>query len=244
MKISIYKTRKEIGKEAVGIVARILNKAIRDYGETTIILATGTSQFEMFEHLVGMDIDWSKVTAFHLDEYIGLSVSHPASFCKYLRERFETRVLGLGRFHYIDGNNPNPAEECSRLSALICDRRIDLACVGVGENGHLAFNDPPADFETGNPYLIVELDEACRRQQLGEGWFPTLDAVPGKAISMSIRQILKSKTIVCLVPDKRKAEAVRNVVEGKISPLVPASILRTHKHCHLLLDEPSASLLN
>ena len=146
---------------------------------------------------------------FHLDEYIGLPETHPASFRRYLKERFEERVRTLKMFHYVRGENADPEGECRRLGAIIQGRRIDVACVGIGENGHLAFNDPPADFNTETPYIVVDLDEACRRQQLGEGWFPSLADVPRQAISMSIRQIMKSDAIVCTVPDRRKAAAVR-----------------------------------
>jgi len=244
MKIKVYGAKEAMAKEAADLAALTINEALKKQGEATIILATGMSQIGFLELLVIRDIDWARVTVFHLDEYIGLPISHPASFRKYLKERFEERVGILRKFHYIDGENPDPIEECGRLNGFIADHDIALACVGIGENGHLAFNDPPADFETETPYLVVELDEACRRQQLGEGWFPTLEAVPLKAISMSIQQILKSKTIVCLVPDSRKAEAVRNVVNGNICPEVPASILRNHSNCHFLLDEPAASMLN
>ncbi len=244
MKIKVYGSKEAMVKEAADLAALTIIEALKKEGEATIILATGISQVELLESLVARDIDWPRVTVFHLDEYIGLPISHPGSFRKYLKERFEERVGELQKFHYIDGENPDPLAECRRLNGLIADHNIALACVGIGENGHLAFNDPPADFETETPYLVVELDEACRRQQLGEGWFPTLEAVPQKAISMSIQQILKSKTIICSVPDQRKAEAVRNVVNGAISPEVPASILRNHSNCHFLLDEPAASLLN
>lgn len=233
-----------MAKDAAALASRTINEALEKKDEASIVLATGMSQIEILEHLVLEELEWSRVTVFHLDEYIGLPISHPASFRKYLKERFEDRVGELRIFHYINGENPDPLEECRRLSRLISAHQIDLACVGIGENGHLAFNDPPADFETETPYLVVKLDKACRRQQLGEGWFPTLEAVPQRAISMSIQQILKSKNIICSVPDRRKAEAVRNVMEGEICPEVPASILRNHGNCHFLMDEPAATLLN
>ncbi len=244
MKIKVYDSKEEMAKEAADLVAKTINEALEKEGEATIILATGMSQVEMLKSLVVRDIDWSRITVFHLDEYIGLPLSHPASFRKYLKERFADIVGGLRMFHYIDGENPDPLAECRRLNGLIAEHDVAIACVGIGENGHLAFNDPPADFETETPYLVVELDEACRRQQLGEGWFPTLEAVPRQAISMSVQQILQSKTILCLVPDQRKAEAARNVINGKICPEVPASILRNHGNCHFLLDTPAASLLD
>ena len=207
-------------------------------------MATGASQFEMLEALTKEDgIDWSKVTVFHLDEYIGLSMDHPASFRKYLKERFEDKLPERVRaFHYVDAE-VDPEAECERVGALIAQSPIDVAFVGIGENGHLAFNDPPADFETEVPYLVVDLDEACRQQQFGEGWFPSLEAVPEKAISMSVRQIMKSSSIICTVPEERKSEAVKNAVEGEVSPLVPASILQGHDDCLMFLDGPAASLL-
>jgi glucosamine-6-phosphate deaminase len=182
------------------------------------------------------------VTVFHLDEYIGLPVNHPAGFRRYLKERFAAHIPGLGAFHTIDGES-DPRVECNRLGEIIRRHPIDVACVGIGENGHLAFNDPPADFETEEAYIVVSLDEVCRRQQLGEGWFPTLADVPTQAISMSIRQIMRSQAIVCTVPDARKAEAVRRTVEGTVTPLAPASILQHHPNCHLYLDPDSAALL-
>lgn len=222
-----------------------MRKALRERGEVHIIVATGASQFEMLEALTReAGIDWAKVTVFHLDEYVGLPIDHPASFRKYLKERFEDRLPGPVRaFHYINGEE-DAAAECERVGTLISNAPIDVAFVGIGENGHLAFNDPPADFDTGSPYLVVDLDEDCRKQQFGEGWFPTLDAVPGKAISMSVRQIMKSGAIICTVPDERKAEAVRKAVEGEVSPKVPASILQEHGDCRLYLDGPAASLLS
>ncbi len=189
------------------------------------------------------DIDWTNVTIFHLDEYIGLPISHPASFRRYLRERFVDHLPSSPRaFHELNGEGDCIAE-CGRVGAILESHRIDVAFVGIGENGHLAFNDPPADFEADDPYLVVELDEKCRQQQFGEGWFESLDVVPGQAISMSVRQILKSDVIICTVPDERKAAAVRAAVEGEITPLVPASILQEHKRVELYLDEPAAAML-
>jgi glucosamine-6-phosphate deaminase len=243
MELKIFKTKAEVGVAAAHATADLIQKAIVARGEANIILATGMSQFEMLAELLTLGIDWSKVTAFHLDEYIGLPADHPASFRKYLKERFVDHVPTLKAFHYVNGENPDPQAECRRLGALIRPLPIAVACVGIGENGHLAFNDPPADFETEEPYLVVNLDEACRRQQLGEGWFPTLEAVPTQAISMSIRQIMKSRAIVCTVPDLRKAQAVKGTVEGPVTNLVPASIMQRHPHVVLFADEPAASLL-
>lgn len=244
MEIHIFDDKATMGEAAANRAAAGLNAAIRDRGAANLILATGASQFEMLASLVEQDIDWSKVTAFHLDEYIGLPASHPASFRKYLKERFADKVPDLGRFYYVDGEAPDPEAECRRLGEIIRQHPIDVACIGIGENGHLAFNDPPADFDTEEPYIVVELDEACRRQQLGEGWFPTLEDVPARAISMSICHIMKSRLIVCTVPDTRKAGAVQRAVEGPVTNKLPASILQVHPRCHLYLDEPAAALLD
>ncbi len=243
VRTSISKTRQEMGKKAGNAAAELIRKAIASKGQANIIIATGQSQFEFLASLVQCKVDWSKVTAFHLDEYIGLPISHPASFRKYLKERFHDKVSSLKAFHYVNGENPDPAAECRRLGQIIGKVDIDVACVGIGENGHLAFNDPPADFDTKEAYIVVNLDEACRRQQLGEGWFPTLDDVPRRAISMTVSEIMRSKAIVCTVPDSRKAQAVRNSVEGPVTNKVPASTLQKHPDCRLFLDEPAAALL-
>jgi len=243
MQVDIFKTKDEMGDAAATLAAERINAAAAERGEAGIILATGASQFEMLAALVTKEVDWPKVTAFHLDEYVSMAETHPASFRKYLKERFHEKVASLGAFHYIDGE-ADPAAECRRVGDILRRHPIDVACVGIGENGHLAFNDPPADFDTEEPYIVVELDEACRKQQLGEGWFAALDDVPTRAISMSIRQIMASRCIVCTVPDERKAVAVRNTLEGEITNGVPASILREHGDCHLFLDEPAAALLS
>lgn len=242
MEIYIYPEKQEMGAAAAELAACHLRDAIAARGSANLILATGASQFEMLAALVALPVEWSRVTAFHLDEYVGLSESHPASFRKYLKERFAAKAPSLKAFHYINAED-DPAAECRRVGDILCRHPIDVACVGIGENGHLAFNDPPADFDTTEPYIVVELDEACRRQQLGEGWFDTLDDVPRRAVSMSIRQILASQCIICTVPDRRKAPAVRDTLEGQVSNTVPASILNTHDDCHLFLDEPAASML-
>lgn len=241
MEISIHASKDDLGKAAAAKGAALISRAIGDRGAAHIIVATGASQFEMLSHLVKADLDWSRVIAFHLDEYIGIPVTHPASFRKLLKERF-VDLVSPREFHYIDGE-ADPREECDRLGNLIRSCQIDVAFVGIGENGHLAFNDPPADFETGEPYIVVELDLDCRKQQMGEGWFPSIEAVPEKAISMSIRQIMKSGSIICSVPDLRKAGAVKNSLEGQVSPWTPASILNRHKHCWLYLDRDSSSRL-
>lgn len=244
MEIKITNSPVELGQTAGKSGAELVRKAIAQKGFANIILATGTSQFETLNQLLlEPGIDWSKITLFHLDEYIGLPISHPASFRKYLKERFISKVPNLKSINLIDGE-VDPAAECERLSALILAHPIDVAFVGIGENGHLAFNDPPADFETEKPYIVVELDEACRKQQLGEGWFPSLDSVPTNAISMSVNQILKSKAIICSVPDLRKAEAVKNTIENPVSNLFPATALQLHPDCTCFLDTDSASLLS
>lgn len=244
MKISIYPDSIQLGQKAGKIGANLIRNSIMNQGFANIILATGTSQFETLKELLAeKDIDWSKVTVFHLDEYIGISISHPASFRKYLLGRFFNQVPQLKAFYLIDGENDHE-KECVRLSTLIQNHPIDVAFVGIGENGHLAFNDPPADFEIEKPYLVVNLDHACRMQQFGEGWFPSLEAVPTQAISMSIRQIMKSKSIICSVPDLRKAKAVKDCLEGEITNLHPASVLQRHPNCQIFLDNSASSLLS
>jgi glucosamine-6-phosphate deaminase len=240
MELCIYPDKQASGAAAAERTADLIRQAISQRGAANIIVATGASQFEMFSHIVTLDVDWSKVTVFHLDEYIGLPVSHPASFRKYLMQRFIDKLPALRQFHAINAEG-DPLAECHRLNELIARSPVDVACVGIGENGHLAFNDPPADFITQEPYIVVNLDEACRQQQVGEGWFAGLQDVPQQAISMSIQQIMKSAAIVCLVPDSRKASAVQKTVEGPLTNLVPASILQQHPHCWLFLDEPAAA---
>ncbi len=244
MHINIYNSKEELGKDAAEKAADVIRKNLQEKAETNIILATGASQFEMLNNLVQQPgIDWKRVRMFHLDEYAGLSDTHPASFRKYLQERFVDKVNGLKEVCFVRGDHPDLQEEIRRLNEKISTHPIDLACVGIGENGHLAFNDPPADFEVEDPFIVVELDEACRNQQFGEGWFNSMKDVPLKAISMSIKHILKSAHIICTVPDERKAPAVKNCLEGEITPQHPASILQKHPHCHVFLDSGSASLL-
>jgi len=234
-----------MGESAAGEAAKVIISAIEKRGYATIVLATGTSQFEVLHHLVSHPgVDWSRVTMFHLDEYVGMTETHPASFRKYIMERFIRKVPALEAYHLIDGGRLEPLEECRRLNGIISNYQVDLAMVGIGENGHLAFNDPPADFETTDPYILVPLDEACRKQQMGEGWFETLEEVPERAISMSIRQIMKSGHIICSVPDRRKAHAVKSCLEEPVSNIYPGSILREHPNCSLYLDRDSALLLS
>ncbi|MDG2124050.1 MAG: glucosamine-6-phosphate deaminase [Verrucomicrobiales bacterium] len=234
-----------MGYAAAADGAARIRAALIANGEASIVVATGASQFEVLDALTQQpDIPWDQVTVFHLDEYVALPIDHPASFRRYLWQRFHSQLpLPVKNFHYLDAE-ADPAAEADRVGGLIAAVTIDVAFIGIGENAHIAFNDPPADFDTTDPYLIVGLDDACRRQQQGEGWFPTLDEVPKRAISMSVQQILKSQHIVCTVPDKRKAEAVRNALEGPVTPTVPASILQKHPSTNLHLDPPAASLLS
>jgi glucosamine-6-phosphate deaminase len=240
--LKVFADKIQLGQAAAAQAAKAIQESIAERGQARIIAATGMSQFEFLNALIATPgIDWTKVEMFHLDEYVGLPVTHPASFRKYLLERF-IDPAGLTKHHLLDGES-DPQEVCRKVGALIASAPIDVAFVGIGENGHLAFNDPPADFETEEPYLVVTLDEACRRQQVGEGWFAGLEDVPKQAISMSVKQILSSQEIICIVPDARKAEAIRNCFELEISPLYPASILRTHDNTTVYLDHESSSLL-
>ena len=242
MHIVVGSSVERMGELAAKAGAEAIKRAVQATGEASVILATGASQFAMLDQLVKMDVDWSKVTCFHLDEYVGIPETHPASFRKYLRERFVSKVGTLKAFHFINPDK-DPQRECDRLGRLISGVSIDVAFLGIGENGHLAFNDPPADFATTASYIVVGLDHDCRMQQLGEGWFPTFDDIPSQAISMTISQIMKSKTIIAAVPDKRKALAVKNAVEGPVSVMCPSSVMQTHADCTLFLDPASASLL-
>jgi glucosamine-6-phosphate deaminase len=244
MNIRIFKNRDDLGRKAASDAAGIIENAIRKNGSATIVLATGTSQFEVLKYLVEKPgVDWSKVVLYHLDEYIGIPMDHPASFRRYIQERVIDKVSPMKEVHLIRGQSRDPLKECQRLGKSISTATVDLVLAGIGENGHLAFNDPPADFITGEPFIVVTLDLKCRQQQLGEGWFKTLKEVPEKAITMSIRQIMKSRHIICVVPDKRKAEAVKNCMEKEVSNRYPASVLREHPGCTLYLDHDSASLL-
>jgi len=244
MQIQILQNPLELGRVAGMEAARLIRESIEAKGFVNIILATGTSQFETLNQMISdNNIDWTKIVMFHLDEYIDLPITHPASFRKYLQERFLARVPPIKAAYLINGET-NAEAECERLNHLISNHPIDLALVGIGENSHLAFNDPPADFETEQPYIIVSLDESCRKQQLGEGWFQSMDEVPRRAISMSIKQIMKSKHIICSVPDSRKAMAIKNCFEQPVSNLFPASILQLHTDCTCYLDNASAELIS
>jgi glucosamine-6-phosphate deaminase len=244
MRIEIAETPRELGRAAGAASAAHIREAIHRKGSATILLATGTSQYETLRQLTSeRDIEWSRVVMFHLDEYIGLPITHKASFRKFLQDRFLSTVPQLKAVYLINGE-ADPEAECQRLNELIGSHPVDVALIGIGENGHLAFNDPPADFETENPYIIVNLDEACKQQQLNEGWYSSMAEVPKQAISMSIKQIMKSAHIVCSVPDERKAVAVKNTLEQGVSNLYPASILQRHRDCTLYLDKGSSSLLS
>jgi glucosamine-6-phosphate deaminase len=245
MKIQRHPDAVAIGQAAATHGAKALREVLAKKSRANIIVATGASQFETLTYLVKEPgIDWARVTVFHLDEYVGLSESHGASFRKYLRDRFIGRLPAQAEFIPVDADAKDLAAELKRLNERIASAPIDLCFAGIGENAHLAFNDPPADFATEVPYVVVNLDDACRRQQFGEGWFPTFDDVPKQAISMSIRQIMKSACIILSVPDKRKAAAVKGAVEGPVTPACPASILRRHPDCTLHVDEAAASELS
>jgi glucosamine-6-phosphate deaminase len=241
--IKCFNDKREMATAAADQAAAILRETIQTNGRVRLIAATGAAQFEFLEILTSLPgIDWQRVEMFHLDEYIGLPASHPASFCRFLQERLIQKA-GIKKYFLLSGDQ-DPADVIRRVGQALLSAPIDLAFVGIGENGHLAFNDPPADFETEEPYLVVKLDEACRRQQLGEGWFATLADVPQRAISMSICQILKTSKILCIVPDARKAAAVKACFEGEVSPLAPASILRKHPNTTVYLDIDSAARLH
>jgi glucosamine-6-phosphate deaminase len=242
MMIKVFDSKAEMARDAANRAADTIREAISERGEARIIAATGASQFEFLDALTKIsDIDWKRVEMFHLDEYVGVSGQAPASFCKYLRERLIDKV-GLEKYHLLDGTQA-PATVIEQVSAEIRKAPIDIAFVGVGENGHLAFNDPPADFDTEEAYMVVNLDEACRKQQLGEGWFSTLADVPRQAISMTIKQIMKAKQILCIAPDARKANAIKVCFNGEVSVAAPASILQQHPDTILYLDRDSAALL-
>jgi len=241
MRICRCTSKEQLALDAALAGADAIRHALHKKGKATIILATGMSQDAMLSHLVEENLDWGRVTAFHLDEYIGIRATHPASFRKYLQQRFVSKVK-LKAFHAIQGEK-EPIAEVKRLNKLIGNLDIDVAFVGIGENGHLAFNDPPANIQTDLPYILVKLDEACRRQQVGEGWFKSVREVPPNAITMSISQILKSERIICTVPEARKAKAVQASVEGDITPNVPASCLQEHARAYIYVDPDSASLL-
>jgi glucosamine-6-phosphate deaminase len=242
LKINIFDDKSRLGRSAAAHAADSLRTYIQNQGYVRLVAATGASQFEFLEALTSTPgIDWQRVELFHLDEYAGLPSTHPASFRKYILERIVGKT-GITRHHLLDGEG-DPYAVAKQVGEELARKPVDIIFAGIGENGHLAFNDPPADFQTKEPYLVVMLDEACRRQQVSEGWFAKLDDVPSKAISMSVQQMLQAKEIMVIAPDTRKAPAVKACVEGEISPMAPASILRQHANVTLYLDTNSASLL-
>jgi len=244
MKITIHDTSAAASQAAAEAAAEILRQTLQAKGHAVFVAATGNSQLEFLKHLTSAPgISWKHTTMFHLDEYIGIPSSHPASFRRYLRERLTSRVP-VGNIHFIQGDAPDLSAEVARLNAAIAATAIDVAFIGIGENGHIAFNDPPADFTTETPFIVVDLDDACRRQQVGEGWFGSIEAVPQQAASMSVKQIMKSARILCTVLEKRKAHAIKTCLEGEIGPMFPASILRTHPGCDVFLDRNAAGLLS
>lgn len=243
MIVRVFEDKISLSRAAAQQASVAMRRAILDHGVARIIVATGTSQLDFLDELTNAEnIDWQRVEMFHLDEYVGLPITHPASFRKYLLERLIHKV-GITQYHLLDGND-DLNEVIRRVGAALRLAPVDIAFVGIGENGHLAFNDPPADFQTEESYLVVDLDEACRRQQVGEGWFANISEVPRRAISLSVSQILKTNEIICVVPGERKALAVKLCFEGEISPMAPASILRTHPAATIYLDRESASSLS
>jgi glucosamine-6-phosphate deaminase len=243
MLLRVFDDKLSLGKAAADQAANAIRRALAERGSARIIAATAASQLEFLDALTQMPgIDWARVEVFHLDEYIGLPVTHPGSFRKMLLEQL-VRKTNVSKYHLLDGDAPDPAEVARREGKALASAPIDIAFLGIGENGHIAFNDPPADFKVDDPYIIVNLDEACRRQQVGEAWFSDISQVPTQALSMSVRQILKVKEVLAVVPDRRKAEAIKKCFDGEISPMAPASILRTHPNATIYIDKASASLL-
>jgi glucosamine-6-phosphate deaminase len=241
--VKVFEDKLSLSRAAAEQAALALRRAIQEHGQARIIVATGASQLDFLDALTRKEsIDWRRVEMFHLDEYLGLPITHPASFRKYLLDHF-IRKTGITKYHLLDGTG-DPREVICRAGESLNSAPVDIAFVGVGENGHLAFNDPPADFQTEEPYLVVNLDEACRRQQVGEGWFTELSEVPRKAISMTIRQIMRAREIIVVAPDARKAQAAKLCFEGEINPTAPASILRNHANATVYLDKDSSSLLS
>jgi glucosamine-6-phosphate deaminase len=243
MLLKVFEDKSSLGAAAADQAATAIRRVIREKGAARVIAATAASQLEFLNALTAApNIDWGRVELFHLDEYIGLPISHPGSFRKMLVEQLVEKT-GITHYHLLNGDAPDPEAVVREVGKQLASAAIDIAFLGIGENGHIAFNDPPADFTTEEPYIIVNLDEACRRQQVGEAWFSDISQVPKRAISMSPLQILKAKEILAVVPDKRKAEAVKACFEGEIGPMAPASILRRHRNATVYLDKNSASLL-
>lgn len=242
MKVQVYANSKILGEEAATCVARTLNKVIEEKGKARLLLSTGASQFDTLSALVKQGVDWSKVEMFHLDEYVDLPESHIASFRKYLKERF-VKFLNLKAVYYVNGEG-NIQKNIQELTDILRQEPIDVGLIGIGENAHIAFNDPPANFDTKDAYILVDLDEDCKKQQVGEGWFPTINDVPKQAISMTVYQILQCKVIISCVPYKVKANAVKKTLENDVTNMIPATILKTHSNTTLFVDQESASLVD
>ena len=243
--INIYRTKEEMAVAAAEKAADILKSRLKEKPIVYFVAATGASQFEFLENLCKIEgVEWNRTEMFHLDEYVGISASHPASFRNYLKTHLIDRILPR-KAYLIEGDAIDLSKECERINRLISRVSIDVAFVGIGENGHIAFNDPPADFNTIDPYIIVNLDQKCRQQQVGEGWFEKVEKVPKKAISMSIHEIMRAENIICTCPEKRKAQAVLECLSenADVSPKHPASILKNHNSAYCFLDKDSASLL-
>ncbi len=242
MEYQIYPNADDLAAAATEFVVKRIRDAVAHRRVARVVFATGNSQLDFLERLLQADVPWDKIIAFHLDEYVNLSETHPASFRLYLREKLFSKV-SMREVHLLNGNAEDPYAECERYTALLNAGPIDLACVGIGENGHLAFNDPPADFETNEWVHVVELDDACRTQQVGEGYFASVADVPPRALSMTVPAIMKAASISCVVPDQRKAEAVAAAILGPLTPDCPATILREHKNCRIFLDAESGGRL-
>jgi glucosamine-6-phosphate deaminase len=240
LKVEVYQKESDLGKAAADFTASGLRSAISKNGYANLILATGSSQFAFLEALKDKDLDWKRITVFHLDEYIGISDQHPASFRRYLKERI-LDIVSPGKVYLINADAGNLEEEMMAYQNLLKKHPVDFACIGIGENGHIAFNDPPvADFNDPLWVKEVELDEACRKQQMGEGWFPTMEDVPARAVTLTVTAIMNCKTISCVVPGERKAQAVYNTLYADINESCPATILRNHPDTTLFLDVLSA----
>jgi glucosamine-6-phosphate deaminase len=244
LSVQVFESLDDLATDAAEEVNSFLQNIIKEKGSAAAILATGNSQIEFLKKLVALKgVDWTKVTLFHMDEYLGIDQNHKASFRRYLRDRVQTLVQPKA-FHFIDGEADLPLDECHRYHRLLTAQEIDLCCLGVGENGHLAFNDPPvARFDEKHLIKLVKLDDACKMQQVKEGHFPSLEAVPPYAFTLTIPALCSARKMICIAPEKRKAEPIRDALKGPISTACPASILRRQKHCTLLLDGDSASLL-
>ncbi len=240
--VHVLPDEQALARAAADHAIGVLRAAIAGHGRANVMFASGNSQLAFLDALAASDrVDYSKVAAFHMDEYIGMGADHPAGFARYMLERVDER-LHPRTFHFLRGDTPDPAAEAVRYASLLRDHPLDLCCLGIGENGHLAFNDPPvADFDDPTDVKVVELDEACRRQQVGEGHFPTLADVPTHAITVTIPALLRAGTVLAIVPEARKAEAVKRALTGPIETASPASALRRCAHATLYLDADSAS---